>query len=248
MGLTRRGMLVYGLLIAVWALVVVWQVEEHLRVEESAKTDLRSASKDIANTVSACIRASSFRQAVFEERLISILDELVNGRTNELVRSRELLSLALLNSAGSNIVQVGPTIDADILQEGEHWGRRSVTFVTPVNLGTNIPVLLPPRHEMTNNTREGGAEANAAPGATNATSHSGPEGRRRQDGPGPGRLSERVAAFRQSNGLAGLVLAISTNTYDATCTQDLWLRAMICLLATVSTAGSGLAWRNLVKS
>ena len=58
-----------GLLLGAWLLVVGWQTEEHLRVVESAKTDLRSQSHEIANTVSAVIRAARFRGVVVQDRL-----------------------------------------------------------------------------------------------------------------------------------------------------------------------------------
>jgi signal transduction histidine kinase len=291
MEMTRRSMFVYGLVTCVWALVMGWQVEEHWRVKEAAKADLRSASKDIANTVSACIRASSFRQAVLKECLESILDELVNGRTNEVVRSRELLSIALLNSAGSNIVQIGLPMSQDILQEGEYWGRRTVTFVNPVDLGTNIPVVFSMRRDGTNNPegprndgfrhREDGPEpggppfpppegerftrgaeppqSNAGPmtaagggGATNlaAASERPPFPRDRGPRRPPWRdmTEQERAALREKQGLHALVLAMSTNSFEAACTQDLWLRSIILFLATVSAAGSALAWRNIVKS
>ncbi|MGA2029054.1 MAG: hypothetical protein ABSG87_03165, partial [Verrucomicrobiota bacterium] len=61
MELKRRNTLIYGLLLGVWLLVVGWQVEEHHRVQESAKTDLRNRSNEIANTLSAVIRALRFR-------------------------------------------------------------------------------------------------------------------------------------------------------------------------------------------
>ena len=60
MELNRRSLLVYGLLVAVWALVLGWQVEEHQRVKEAAKTDLRNRSKVFANTLSATIRGMRF--------------------------------------------------------------------------------------------------------------------------------------------------------------------------------------------
>src|SRR5690242_5212417 len=103
MELSRRNFTVYALLAAVWALVVVWQAEEHLRFRASAKTELSNRSKDIANTVSACIRGMQFRGAVLQERLEPLLKELVNGRTNELVKSSELTSIVLLNAAGEKI-------------------------------------------------------------------------------------------------------------------------------------------------
>src|ERR1019366_9373669 len=89
MELNRRSQLVYGLLAAIWLLVLGWQVEEHLRVKEAAKTDLRNRSKDIANTLSAFIRGLRFRGggAVLQPQLEAVLNELVNGRTNELVKS-----------------------------------------------------------------------------------------------------------------------------------------------------------------
>jgi signal transduction histidine kinase len=99
-----------------------------------------------------------------------VLVELVTPPTNEVVKSNEtlageLLYIALLNAAGeqiTNAVRIGHAIDLtelsqkDILQEGEHWGRESVTLVYPVDLGTNLAfgtnvILLPPRSELTNN-------------------------------------------------------------------------------------------------
>ena len=68
MDIRRRSLLVYGLLAAVWALVLVWQLEEHSRVREAARTDLRNRSKDIANTLSAFIRGLRFRGAILQER------------------------------------------------------------------------------------------------------------------------------------------------------------------------------------
>src|SRR5438105_12540096 len=154
MDLTRRSLLVYGLLVAVWGLVVVWQGEEHFRVRESTKTDLRNRSKDIANTLSAFIRGLRFRGtgAITQDRLEHVINELVNGRTNELVKSSELISIVLLNAAGEPVASAGKPIDPkEIVQEGERWGRDSVTLVNPVNLGatlasegvTNPTVILP---------------------------------------------------------------------------------------------------------
>src|SRR5437016_4663363 len=159
MELTRRSALVYAFLAAIWLLVAGWQIQEHRRVTEAAKADLRSRSKDIAKTLSAFIRGLRFRGAVLQERLEPVLNELVNGRTNELITSSELMGIKLLNAAGEPVALAGVPIDLeqkDLLQEGERWGRRSVTIVNPVDLGavTNPTVVLPahegrpfPRHE-----------------------------------------------------------------------------------------------------
>jgi signal transduction histidine kinase len=161
MDLNRRNALVYAMLAAVWALVVIWQAEEHYRVREAAKADLSNRSKDIANTVSACLRGMRFRGAVLQERIEPVLNELVNGRTNELVKSSELVALVLLNAANEPVASAGRPIDfsqTDIAQQGERWGPHTLTTVNPVDLGatvspegaTNPTVILPPIHDLTN--------------------------------------------------------------------------------------------------
>jgi len=306
MEMTRRSVLVYGLLAAVWALVIVWQVEEHARVRGAAKTELRNRSKDIANTLSALIRGLRFRGAIPQERLEPVLTELINGRTNELVRSSELISIVLLNPAGEQLASAGKPIDLeqkDFMQEGERWGRQSVTLVNPVDLGAVLTsegvantVILPPRGELTNampeNFRRRGfprreprspeeGVSNALDNvATNTLSHRMGEGQGegasnalhnaasntasavptkaddRAEREGRPRRppwlrwmdEQQYQTLIEKRALHGLVLAMSTAPFEAACTRDLWLRSIIAVLATVSVLGSGLAWRNLVKS
>jgi signal transduction histidine kinase len=162
MELTRRNLLVYGLILGVWLLVVGWQVEEHVRVREAAKADLRGRSKDIANTLSAIIRGMRFRDVIPEDRIKPVLNEMVNGRTNELVKSSELISIALLNAANERVIEAGKAIDPqnEAMQHGERWGSKTVTLVNPVDLGaaltsegvTNAIFISPP---LTNMMREG---------------------------------------------------------------------------------------------
>jgi signal transduction histidine kinase len=162
MELTRRNLLVYGLILGVWALVVGWQVEEHIRVREAAKADLRARSKDIANTLSTIIRGMRFRGVIPQTRLKAVLDDLVNGRTNELVKSSELISIVLLNAANEPVAEAGRPIDPqnEAMQRGERWGANTVTLVNPVDLGaaltaegeTNTFIAPPP---STNSMREG---------------------------------------------------------------------------------------------
>src|ERR1022692_405398 len=130
----RRSTLIYGRLLAVWVVIVVWQLNEHARVEEGGRNDLRSGSKEIANTIGAVIRGQQFRGAVFRNNLEPVLNELVGGRTNELSQQSEVISIALLNAAGGEITSAGRPIDEvleqkDLRQEGEHWGMRSMTSV-----------------------------------------------------------------------------------------------------------------------
>ena len=157
MELKSRNQLIYGLLLIAWLLVVGWQVQEHFRITNAARNDLRNRSKEIANTISAFIRGLNFRGTVLQERLEPVLNELVNGRSNELVTSSELISIALLNTNGEPVVAAGKPVDlgqTEILQNGERWGQHTVTFLNPVE-GAAI-VVLPPRRDFTNSFPESG--------------------------------------------------------------------------------------------
>ncbi len=157
----HRGKWVSGLLLGTWLLVVAWQVEEHHRVVETAKTDLRNRSREIASTLGAVTHALRFRGTVFQERLEPVLNELVN-RTNALVNSSGLVYVGLLNTEGEPVVAVGNTnlLPHEILTEREEWSDDYVTFVLPVEGAsvttagvTNNPtiVLPPPPRDFTNN-------------------------------------------------------------------------------------------------
>ena len=56
----RRTQPVYGLLFAVWCLIVVWQVVEHHRVQASARAAVTDRSKYIADITSSVIGSASF--------------------------------------------------------------------------------------------------------------------------------------------------------------------------------------------
>jgi len=157
MELHRQRHFVFSLLAATWLLVVGWQVQEHLRVVEAAKSDLRSRSHEIAGTLSAVTRALRFRGAVFQERLEPVLSELVSNRTSVLVK---LVYVGLLNTAGDPVVAVGDTnlFSHEIVTGNEHWSDTAVVFVLPVEgasvspegVTNNPTVVLPAFHDLTN--------------------------------------------------------------------------------------------------
>jgi signal transduction histidine kinase len=183
----RRGTLIYSLLLGVWALVVVWQIEEHSRVQEAAKRTLRSRATEIGSDLSAVIRALRLRGGVVLQRQLEpVLNERVNGRTNELVNSSGLLYIALMNNTGEPIADavntnlipdgVKPAVD---LSEREHWTPDYVTFVNPIEGAnvvnpegaTNPLVVMPsPPADFTNNGQRGGfPRRDPPPGETNLT-------------------------------------------------------------------------------
>jgi signal transduction histidine kinase len=283
MDMTRRTALVFCLLAAVWVLVAVWQVEEHIRVKEAGKADLRNRSKATANTLGSVLRGLQLRRGggggVFGDRLQPVLDDLVNGRTNDLVKSGQIIYVALLNAAGDAVASAGDPVDLgqkDIRQEGERWGRRTLTVVYPVEGASMLeegitnqlaPVLLQP---PTNNLRDGPRpwprrDARPEGGATNGPASSLTNAAVRADrppppGPAPGEprprrpfwargLSEAdYQALIEQRELHGLALVMSTDAFQAVCLRDLWLRYVIAFFATVAVLGSGVAWRTFSKS
>ncbi len=159
----RRNLVIYGVLLAVWALVVAWQIQEHNRAKEVARAGLLGRSKDVANLVGAFIRGARFRGAVFPETLERVLGEIVNTKTNELLRASEVLWLAVLNADGDPLAAAGtPTIDShQELPEAGLWEHDRMTkeyVVAGMPQETNqIPTVVTlPFREMTNNPPEPG--------------------------------------------------------------------------------------------
>jgi signal transduction histidine kinase len=59
---------------------------------------------------------------------------------------------------------------------------------------------------------------------------------------------EEYESIIQKKGVHGFIIVMSTQYLTPIFNRDLWLRAFIGFLATVSVVGSGLAWRNVTKS
>lgn len=172
----RRSPWAAGLLLGAWLLVVGWQTEEHQRVVESAKTDLRSQSHEIANTVSAVIRAARFRGVVVQDRLEPILDLLVKSHTNALVKASDLIYVTLLNTNGDPVVSVGETnlFSRELLAGSEEfWFSNYVAFVLPVegtSVTNNATFVVPSPRDFTNGPPRDFSRREPPPDDLNSTS------------------------------------------------------------------------------
>jgi signal transduction histidine kinase len=158
--LINRTRWVYALLMAALGLVAAWQVMEHNRVKHSAREALVNRSRDITTTLGLVIRSQRrFGGIVSQERLESAL--------NELVKSGELGSVALLNATGEVVASAGTPIELDtrgMMRSAERWDHKSVTVVNLVDLGasvaregeTNRPTIVLPRRDPSAGPREEG--------------------------------------------------------------------------------------------
>jgi signal transduction histidine kinase len=224
----------------------------------------------------AVIRRLEFRGVVFRDRLQPILDELVNGRTNELVTSSEVLFVAVLNTAGDPLASAGnsPTnVDQkDFMQEGERWGRRSLTVAYPI-LGVTVPqegmtnpppvVLVDPPTNSMRGRLPRRTDLGPPPGPPESDTNRPPpppdgprDGGNRREGDNrrmfpwlpPGLPDAERLAFMQKRELHVLVLTSSADSYLAVVASDLRLRWLITFFAALSVIGTGLAWRTLAKA
>jgi signal transduction histidine kinase len=156
MDLSRRSTAIYGFLLVIWLLVVGWQVDEHVKVREAAKTQLRGRASMFANVLSATIRGQRWRNAVIRDRLEPVMKFLVD--TNDPIGPSELISVMLLNTNGDAVISVGPTnfLQPTVMQGGEYWGPNTVTFVNPVYgvETTNSILVLPSPRDFTNDMRD----------------------------------------------------------------------------------------------
>ena len=149
--MNQRTRLVYGGLLAVWAMIIVWQIVEHQHVTALASAALIHRAKDISTTLGLVMRSQRLFGIISKDRLESAL--------NALLKPDELNAVAVLNADGERVAAAGPPIDFELkglVPRGEHWGLRTVALMNLVDLGTNLtaelepsrPTLVLPREEM----------------------------------------------------------------------------------------------------
>jgi len=274
----RHGLAIYSLLLSIWALVAVWQVEEHVHVRNEARTALVNRAKDISTTLGIVLRSQRrFGGVVSKERLEASLTELVKQE------SVELKGIALLNAAGDMVASAGNETDFQVRGAAgptEYWEARTVTLINPVDLGTNLtydiegtnPPIIMSREEFTNRLATNRLAMfprppeRPEPGSnlTNVESAGlGPPppdsfGTNRETlrGDGPRRFFGRprwmseveYQALLQKQGVHSFIIVMSTGAIHAVSRQDFWVRGIIVLLATIAAAGVGMAWRNVSET
>jgi signal transduction histidine kinase len=251
--MNRRTRLVYGVLLAVWAIIVVWQVVEHSRVEKDERAKLVKSANDISRTAGVVMRSQQRFGTLDQQRLESAL--------KLLIESGELNGIELWNNAGGVVASAGTSMEdetRDLLTvDTPYWGKTTVAVMKDVLLGTNVfEAVVLPRKEPSNS-----AVTSRPPGmASDGTNTAGappafPRGPRRPRGGSDGRPFDRFGMteaqwqeFVQKRGAHFFVTVLSTQTMRATIRRDLWLRCIISILASVSVVGLGLALRTVTRS
>ena len=267
----RRSLTVVAALSGVWLLLAGWQFVEHTAVRKSTRAALVNRGRDITTTLGLVVRSQRrFGGIVSKERLESALAELVTPG--------ELNSVALLNAAGEIVASAGAPINLgtrSVSGNNVVWDEHGLLMANLIDLGTNVSGTNAPPNSLTSTnptiivTRDffAGFETNRAARATGEISlertnrPSGNNSFRPWFGgwnstngtprppPRPPWMSETdYQSLIQRQGLHSIVIAMSAEALHETMQRDLWQRLVIGLLAAISVIGSGLAWRNLVKS
>jgi len=250
--ITRRSWVVYGMLTAIWAVLIAWQIAEHMRARQAFQNMVVDRGRYITTTCGLLMRGSRYFGVVSRERLEADLNQLVN--------TNELRSVELLNTNGEAVASAGMQFEMpprNELEGGVFWTDSTVIVENPVDLGTNVPQLVLPREARdelrsleTNRPPE--AVTNVDTASTTNTSTNGFRRRyydwRRQQGRPYWMKEADYKELIEKKGAHTFVIVMSAELARHATHNDRWMRAIIAFLATVAVAGAGLAWRNLEKT
>src|SRR5262245_41177069 len=101
--ITRRNWLVYGVLIAVWVMLMGWQFAEHMRMQRNAHRSLIHRAQDISETLGIVMRS--------QRRFGIITKEQLESAMNALVKPGDIDAIALLNASGDVVAEAGEPVD-----------------------------------------------------------------------------------------------------------------------------------------
>lgn len=270
-GMGKRTPLIYGLLAALWVLLLAWQVAEHNRLENNLRKGLVNRARDITTSLGLVMRSQrGFGPFISKSRLESAL--------KELVKSEELLAVALVNNAleivasadkGENL----PT--TELLAKEVVWEPNRVTFVNLVDLGasstnsfeapsatiissgrpdTEDPQERKRRLErfvesMQRDIKRLEGEIVQLATMTNPIINTNrPPSRRRPSFGRPSWMDEaEYEAVREQQGVHGFVIQMTTLAMQSALRQDAWLRGIIIGLSLLAALAGGFAWRTVIQ-
>lgn len=125
----RLGWLAYAGLALVWSLLSGWQIYEHCKMKNRARSSLLERAADISATLEVVIRSQVRFGAVSRKRLQAALTEL--SETND------VLSVALFSPSGDMVASAGEPFSPELLAMAPgqtYWGPRLLALAEPLRL------------------------------------------------------------------------------------------------------------------
>ena len=120
----RRGVIIYTLVGAIGLAFIIWQVVEHRRVVEAGRHTLMSRGRAITSTLGLLIRSQRRWGVISQERLESVLAELI--------KPGDVESIALLNAENDVVVAAGAP-GVELLSEDARKGADSLRVAIDLN-------------------------------------------------------------------------------------------------------------------
>jgi signal transduction histidine kinase len=248
---------VYGVLAAVWGMLIGWQAAEHLHARRAFHNMLIDRARTISNTCGLLMRRRHVFGVLTKDRVEAAMKELVATYTNEVV------AVEVLNSSGDVVASGGPPIEMPPHSDFDgavFWNGPIAMVKNPVDLGTNTAELIVPNeevHSMITNQLNSASNSISPPPppeieVANLSSNGPPPPRRRFPDWRRERPSwmtdEEYKALLEKKGVHSFVLVMHTNWVHRAESYDLWLRLIIGLLGTAAVVGYGFGWRNLART
>jgi signal transduction histidine kinase len=259
----KRRLVVYVTLIGCGLAVCGWQAQEHVRFKRNAAEALIFRGRDITSTLGVVVRS----QRRFGPNVV--LRDRVQSALHDLVRPKELESIAILSVNGETIASAGAPVELtpEMLQaRGVYWRDRTLTIMNLMDLGSTAtddgtsrsrpPIVVadektaralrPPGMRRLPEARPGSGtpdgSTTVAPDPTTATEPVSPVSQPRWMG------REEYESLIQKQGVHSIVISLSTDAMHKAVNADLLLRSLVSLLAMGGAIISTLAWRNVGKN
>jgi signal transduction histidine kinase len=259
--IAKRHPIVSIALIGFGFAVCIWQAEEHVRFERTAKEALIKRGRDITSTLGVVLR-SQRRYGLL------VVKERIEPSLQALVQSEELESIAILAATGEPLASAGRPMDLtaeEIQAGGVYWGARTLTIMNLMDLGSggteegarataaivmtdderrslrSSPSRRPPESNTSNAEKPAGTAMDSTAPPANPPAR-----------PSFGRpfwmSNEQYNSVIQEKGVHSLVISLSTDDMHQKMRSDLLQRLLVSLLAIGGGIISTFAWRNFGKN
>ena len=254
--ITVRSWAVYGMLAAIWGALLGWQAAEHIRVSKQLHNKVTDLAHSKADYCAKLVRSRRFSGGVINK-------ERLEGGLNSLV-DVDVKAVEVLNDANHVVASAGETnFDLPPDSEFEHaafWGGTLAFLKYPIDLGTNLGTnmsaeLVISREEFRSmDSNRLAAASNNHPPLPVALTNSSMTNRPLPPSFNLARerpywmTADQYKALLEKGTAHTFVVVMSAEPVMEGEKNDLWLRVIIGLLATVGMAGFAVAWRSLVQT
>jgi signal transduction histidine kinase len=259
--IAKRSLGIYVVLLGCGLGVCAWQWGEHRRFEQAARQALINRGRDITTTLGIVVSSQRrFGNLVAKDRIESALQGLIH--------EGELESIAIVGATGETIASAGRPVELSpemMGGRGVYWHDQALTLMNLMDLGpaggtaeeNALPAALvvsTPRMTKAFRTGSGRGGAAARADSRSTPADGGAGSAAAQASPRfpysrPAWMDkEEYDALIKKQGVHSLVISLSTDEMRRAVRSDLWLRALVSLLASGAAIVSVFAWRNVSRN